>query len=59
MATTEPEQGTATTPTEIGALESFQLTIAAGGSHYVNIHKMQNVWMQINNSDIYVYYGGK
>lgn len=46
-------------PVDISGQSSFELTIDPGKVHYLNIHKVSNVWMQINNSDIYVEYGGK
>lgn len=58
ILTSEPEE-TVDNPVDISGVSSFQLTIAPGKVHYVNIHKMQNVWLQVNNSDIYVEYGGK
>lgn len=58
ILTSEPEAGS-DNPVDISGVSSFQLTIAPGKVHFVNIHKMQNVWLQVNNSDIYVEYGGK
>ena len=46
-------------PVDISGQLSFELTIEPGKVHYLNIHKVSNVWMQINNSDIFVEYGGK
>lgn len=56
---TESEDDTVNNPVEISGISGFQLTVQPGKIHYVNIHKMQNVWLQVNNSDIYVEYGGK
>lgn len=56
---TEPEADAVENPVDISGQNSFQLTIQPGKIHYVNVHKMQNVWLQVNNSDIYVEYGGK
>lgn len=58
ILTSEPEAGS-DNPVDISGINSFQLTIAPGKVHFLNIHKMQNVWLQVNNSDIYVEYGGK
>lgn len=58
ILTSEPEE-TFDNPVDISGQSSFELTIAPGKIHYLNIHKMQNVWLQVNNSDIYVEYGGK
>lgn len=58
ILTSEPEE-TVDNPVDISGQSSFQLTIAPGKVHYLNIHKMQNVWLQVDNSDIYVEYGGK
>ncbi len=46
-------------PVDISGQSSFELTIDPGKVHYLNIHKVSNVWLQVNNSDIYVEYGGK
>lgn len=54
----EPEDSTQN-PTEISGQTSFELTIAPGKVHYLNIHKVSNVWLQVNNPDIYVEYGSK
>lgn len=59
IITVEEVEGTASTPTEISGQSRFQLTIPAGQTHHVNIHKMTNVWMQVKNSNIYVEYNGK
>jgi len=58
ILTSEPEDKT-DNPVDISGQTSFQLTIEPGKVHYLNIHKVANVWMQINNSDIFVEYGGK
>lgn len=59
LATTEPEPGGENNPIEIGGKLSFQLTIEPGKTQHVNIHKVSNVWMQVNHKDIYVEYGNK
>lgn len=59
ISTAEPEIGTYTNPVEINGVPSFQLTIEPGQVQYVNVHKMQNVWMQANADNIYVEYSGK
>lgn len=56
---TEPEADAVENPVDISGQNSFQLTVEPGKIHYVNVHKMQNVWLQVNNSDIYVEYSGK
>lgn len=58
ILTSEPEE-TNDNPVDISGTNSFQLTLKPGQVHYLNIHKMQNVWLQVNNSDIYVEYGNK
>ena len=59
IMTTEPETGTANNPTEVGGVTSFELTVEPGKVHYVDLFKVTDMWMQINNSDIYVEYNGK
>lgn len=54
----EPEE-TDQNPTEISGQTSFELTLEPGKVHYLNIHKVSNVWMQINHSDVFVEYGSK
>lgn len=46
-------------PVDISGQTSFELTLDPGMVHYLNLHKVSNVWMQIKNPDIYVEYGGK
>ncbi len=46
-------------PVDISGQTSFELTIDPGKIHYLNLHKVANVFMQINNSDVFVEYGGK
>lgn len=46
-------------PVDISGKSSFQLTIDPGKTHYLNIHKVANVLMQIQNKDVFVEYGGK
>lgn len=46
-------------PVDISGQTSFELTLDPGKVHYLNLHKVTNVWMQIQNSDIYVEYGSK
>ncbi len=58
ILTSEPEEKF-DNPVDISGQTSFELTIAPGKIHYLNIHKVSNVWMQINNSDIFVEYGSK
>lgn len=58
ILTSEPEEKI-DNPVDISGQTSFQLTIQPGKVHYLNLHKVTNVWMQINNSDIYVEYGSK
>lgn len=58
ILTSEPEE-TDNNPVDISGQTQFQLTIEAGKVHYLNIHKVSNVWMQINESDIFVDYNGK
>lgn len=58
ILTSEPEEKV-DNPVDISGQTQFQLTIEAGKVHYLNIHWVSNVWMQINNSDIYVEYGSK
>ena len=41
-------------PVDISGQSSFELTIEPGKIHYLNIHKVSNVWMQVNNPDIFV-----
>lgn len=59
LATSEDDPDAVENPVDISGQASFQLTIEPGKIHYVNVHKMKNVWLQVNNSDIYVEYGGK
>lgn len=59
LFTTEPETDRVENPVDISGQTSFQLTVDPGKIHYLNIHKVSNVWLQVNNSDIYVEYGGK
>lgn len=56
---TEPDADAVENPVDISGQTSFQLTVQPGKIHYLNIHKVQNVWLQVNNSDIYVEYGSK
>ena len=58
ILTSEPEE-TDNNPVDISGLSSFQLTVAPGKIHYLNIHKATNVWLQVNNKDIFVEYGSK
>ena len=58
ILTSEPEEKP-DNPVDISGQTSFTLTIQPGKVHYLNLHKVANVWMQINNSDIYVEYGSK
>ncbi len=46
-------------PVDISGQTSFQLTIEPGKMHYLNIHKVVNVLMQIQNENVFVEYGGK
>lgn len=46
-------------PTEISGQSSFELTLKPGKVHYLSIHKVTNVWMQINHKDVFVEYGSK
>lgn len=46
-------------PADISGQSSFELTLKPGMIHYLNIHKVSNVWMQINRSDVFVEYGSK
>ena len=46
-------------PVDISGQSSFQLTLEPGKVHYLNIHKMVNVQMQIQNEYVFVEYGGK
>lgn len=46
-------------PVDISGQSSFELTLDPGMVHYLNIHKVSNVWMQIDNPHIYVEYGSK
>lgn len=55
----EEEVGTASTPVEISGVSSFKLTIGAGKTQHVNVHKMTNVWLQVKNKNISVEYNGK
>ncbi len=59
ILTEELATGTPDNPTEIGGVTQFELEIAAGKEHYVNLYKVNNAWMQISNSDIYVKYNNK
>lgn len=59
IMTTEPETGTVNNPTELGGVTSFELTVEPGKVHYVDLYKVTNMWMQIQNSDIYVEYNDK
>lgn len=58
ILTSEPEDKT-DNPVDISGQSSFELTIEPGKIHYLNIHKVSNVWMQVNNPDIFVEYGSK
>ena len=58
ILTSEPEEKV-DNPVDISGQSQFQLTIEAGKVHYLNIHKVSNVWMQINESDVFVDYNGK
>ncbi len=58
ILTSEPEE-TANNPVDISGVSSFELTIEPGKVHYLNIHKVSNVWLQVNNKDIFVEYGSK
>ncbi len=46
-------------PVEVGGTTSFQLTLKPGKVHYIDIYKVTDVWLQVNNEDIYVEYGSK
>lgn len=46
-------------PVDISGQTSFELTIEPGKVHYLNIHKVANVLMQIQNENVYVEYGNK
>ena len=46
-------------PVDISGQTSFQLTLDPGKVHYLNIHKVVNVQMQIQNEHVFVEYGGK
>lgn len=47
-------------PVDISGQTSFKLTLDGGKTHYLNIHKVSNVWLKVaDNSNISVEYGGK
>lgn len=46
-------------PVDISGQSSFELTLKPGKVHYLNIHKVSNVWMQIDHKDVFVEYGSK
>ncbi|MBQ6831115.1 MAG: redoxin domain-containing protein [Oscillospiraceae bacterium] len=56
---TEPDPEAVENPVDISGQASFELTLDPGQVHYVNIHKMMNVWLQVDNSYIYAEYGDK
>lgn len=58
ILTSEPEEKS-DNPVDISGVSSFTLTLKPGEIHYLNIHKMQNVWLQVNQDDIFVEYGSK
>lgn len=58
LLVSEPEN-TYNNPVDISGQTSFQLTLDPGKTHYLNIHKVANVLMQIQNKDVFVEYGGK
>lgn len=58
ILTSDPAE-TDNNPVDISGQSSFQLTVAPGKVHYLNIHKVTNVWLQVNNKDIFVEYGSK
>ncbi len=58
ILTSEPEEKS-DNPVDISGQTSFELTIEPGKVHYLNIHKVSNVWLQVNNKDIFVEYGSK
>lgn len=58
ILTSEPEEQV-DNPVDISGVSSFELTIAPGKVHYLNLYKVSNVWLQVNNSDIYIEYGSK
>lgn len=59
LLTQEVPTGTADNPTELGGVTQFELTVEPGKTVYVDLYKVNNVWMQIGQSDIYVEYDGK
>lgn len=58
LLVSEPEDDVEN-PTEISGQSSFELTLKPGKVHYLSIHKVTNVWMQINHKDVFVEYGSK
>ena len=46
-------------PVDISGQSSFQLTIDPGKVHYLNIHKMVNVVLQVQNEHVFIEYGAK
>lgn len=59
LETTEKPADAVENPVDVGGTLTFDLTLEPGQIHYVNIYKVTNVWLQVDNSDIYVEYGDK
>lgn len=57
LATTQKPENAVENPVDVGGTLTFDLTLEPGQIHYVNIYKVTNVWLQVDNSDIYVEYG--
>lgn len=55
----EVELGEINNPTEIGGVQSFQMTVDPGKEAYVDIYKLvTNVYLQVSDPDAYVIYKG-
>lgn len=56
---TEAEVPEYTNPTELGGVTEFELTLEPSKEHSLDLYKVTDAWMQIQNADIYVEYGGQ
>lgn len=59
LLTQEVPTGTVDNPTELGGVTQFELTVEPGKTVYVDLYKVNNAWMQIGESDVFVEYEGE
>ncbi len=56
---TEKEEGSEENPTELGGVESFDVTVAPGQVYYTELFRLTDMYLTIYSKDAYVLYNDK